>query len=133
MEHIIWKISGERYWDSERACWIAQGDIPRDIGVTPLIENGELAGVDRLRETIRFYGARLGELKTDVDRIAEIDAELERIDVESVRPLRTIENDPDAIRDHEKLIELDRRAEDLRAERRRLTYSRGNTVSAMLC
>ena len=56
-----------------------------------------------------------------LQRIAEIDRRLAEIDQESVRPLRAIVGDADTEHDRAKLAELEREAEQLRAERRELT------------
>lgn len=57
------------------------------------------------------------QAELDAQRVNDIDARLERIDIESVRPLRAISNGADTQTDHDKLASLDNEAETLRAER----------------
>lgn len=54
-------------------------------------------------------------------RIAEIDARLTQIDMESIRPTRALRLNPESEDDLEKLEELEAEAELLRDERRDLT------------
>ena len=49
-------------------------------------------------------------------RISEIKSELQRLDLESVRPLRAINAGTDTAEDRDKLAELDSQAEALRQE-----------------
>lgn len=53
-------------------------------------------------------------------RLAEIDSELAAIDAECIRPLRAIAAGVATEFDHDKLMKLDDRADDLRAERAQL-------------
>jgi 2-keto-3-deoxy-galactonokinase len=53
-------------------------------------------------------------------RLAEIDAELHAIDAASARPIRALLVDPGSQSDKNKLLDLEARVADLRAERARL-------------
>lgn len=58
--------------------------------------------------------------KANEDRVSEIDARLEQIDLESVRPLRAINSGNNSQSDIDKLSALDSEAETLRLERANL-------------
>ena len=65
------------------------------------------------------------ESKPDPDaerlaRLTEIKTELAAIDLASIRPLRAVDNGSDSIGDHQRLIELERKAAALRAEMEKL-------------
>lgn len=55
--------------------------------------------------------------QANAERIAEIDAELARLDTEAIRPLRAINTGTDTQYDRDKLADLDLQAETLRTER----------------
>ena len=61
------------------------------------------------------YGSPTPE-QLNQQRISEIKAELQRLDLESVRPLRAINAGTDTEEDRDKLVELDAEAEKLRLE-----------------
>ena len=65
------------------------------------------------------------ESKPDPDaerlaRLAEIKTELAAIDLASIRPLRAVDNGSDSVGDHQRLIELEKKAAVLRAEMEKL-------------
>jgi len=57
------------------------------------------------------------QAEKDAKRLQEIDTRLRQIDVESVRPLRAINNGTAVQYDHDRLAEMDAEAETLREER----------------
>jgi len=56
------------------------------------------------------------QAEKDAERVSEIKSELQRLDSESVRPLRAINAGTDTAEDRDKLAELDSQAEVLRKE-----------------
>ncbi len=56
------------------------------------------------------------QTEKDAERISEIKSELQRLDLESVRPLRAINVGTDTAEDRDRLAELDAEAESLRKE-----------------
>ena len=96
---------------------------PEGAEVTPLYESTAepdhpvLAGKEYLRDTVLFYGLRLGEdIKTTADKRADIFTRLDAIDVESMRPQRAITAGTGTQADEDRLKSLEAEAEALRAE-----------------
>ena len=74
---IIYRISGDQYWDTAAACFMATPENGRPV--VPLYRNGTLADHDYLRRTLEFYGLPVGpelltleELKSS--KLADINA-----------------------------------------------------------
>ena len=109
IEHRFYEIE-EGVWSTAAVGWVDRDDLPEDSRLIPLRDLSDL------RQTMRFYCYPLGELAEDADRRKEILAELDEIDRESIRPLRAIDNGDDTTEDHQKLIDLEARAVELRTE-----------------
>ena len=86
------------------------GDKPEGIDVTPIT----------MEEVHQINEAKITPKQRKQARIAEIDAELSRLDTEAIRPLRAINAGTDTQYDRDKLADLDLQASTLRTEREEL-------------
>jgi len=80
------------------------------------VENSIICGMVT-SDNITFTVPPQSQESVDAQRISEIDGRLNAIDIESVRPLRAINNGTATADDTDKLTELDAEAEALRVER----------------
>ena len=65
----FWQINGGRIWSAEAAAFV--NVVPAGVEVVPLYDDGRPAGVEYLRECVRFYGYELGvELMTPEEKQA---------------------------------------------------------------
>jgi hypothetical protein len=71
----FWQINDGRIWSAEAAKFVEA--VPEGAELTPLYDSGQPAGLECLRETIRFYGYGLGELAAPAERILAQIAALE--------------------------------------------------------
>ena len=116
MDRFYWKINDGRIWGFVEARWLGSSEVPEGETAQELFNSGQPGDVEYLKETISFYGGALGELAGPEERRAGILAELDAIDRQSVRPLRAIARGAGAIGDMERVVVLEVRAEELRAE-----------------
>ena len=120
MQGIAYKINGE-----PRLTWPAVTDVLDGDGnptgetatnleqlIAALPEGIEL--IDE-SEAEAWWAANLPAPGPDV-QIAKIKAELDRLDLASIRPLRAISNGTDIDSDHQKLVEVEARVAELRVE-----------------
>jgi hypothetical protein len=56
----FWQIGDGRIWSADDAAFVAESSAGMES--IPLYVNGDPAGIDYLRDTIKFYGYGLGEL-----------------------------------------------------------------------
>jgi hypothetical protein len=70
-----WQINDSRLWSTDDAAFVERA--PDGAEITPLYDSGQPGGIDYLRETIRFYGYRLGELAGADEREAAFSALIE--------------------------------------------------------
>ena len=65
-----WQVADGRVWSADDAAFVKA--LPEWADLTPLHRNGQPAGLDYLRDTIRFYGCELGELAATLERITAV-------------------------------------------------------------
>ncbi|UQZ88532.1 hypothetical protein C4J81_04650 [Deltaproteobacteria bacterium Smac51] len=85
-KNYYWLIADGRIWGFKEARWLDRTEMPDEDMMVELRHNDQVAGLDYLRETIRFYGGDLGELATDKERAIEIKSELDALDAEYLTP-----------------------------------------------
>lgn len=67
---MFYQIKDGLVWGVEEAKFVAE--VPADSVVIPLCKDGDICDKDYLKETLKFYGHKIGdELLTDEDRARE--------------------------------------------------------------
>lgn len=84
MNKFYWRISDGRIWGFTESKWIEESETPESVVIQDLYDSGHPAGLEYLRETIRFYGGDPDETpltRAKREKKTAIDSNTDRIRV----------------------------------------------------